>query len=323
MAGKKLTASIIQLVLLIATVSCNKYAPSEFPEDPELHSKDSITLLLSNIMNPDSIEKTVIWLQTMGTRFALAPDNREVALRIRNKFLQMGYSDSRLDSFRISLRWNNTDYSICNYNVITQLRGSLYPDSIMVIGAHYDAIVKSGDPFAQTPGANDNASGVAAMAEIARVMKNKNYIPKTSIQFVAFGAEEIGLLGSMDYAVKTGPSGRAVKMMINNDMIANVISPNTNTWEINIIDYENAHDLFKRARSMCARYTDLISTNDTINYKRSDSYSFFLNNYKAIYFASNSKDNYYHTLNDIYTNCNFEFCTAAAKISCALLVFSD
>lgn len=323
MAGKDLKGYLLMVIFLITMVSCYKYTTYEFPEDPELHRKDSITLVLNNIMNPDSIKKTVVWMQAMGTRFALAPNNREVAIKIRNKFKQMGYPDSRLDSFLVSVKWNNTDYSMRNYNVITELRGSLYPDSIMIIGAHYDAKVSSADPFLLTPGANDNASGVAAMTEIARVMKEKKYLPKTSIHFVAFGAEEIGLLGSSYYAGKIGPAGRFVKIMINNDMIANVISSNTYTWEINILKYRNAVDLFYKAKSYCNRYTDLISTDDTTNYKRSDSYPFFLNNYEAVYFASNSRDSYYHTINDVEANCNFDFCTAVAKISCALLVNCD
>jgi leucyl aminopeptidase len=323
MRGKNLTGYILLAIILVASVRCKKYTPYEFPEDPEIHRKDSITLVLNNILSPDSIEKTVVWLQNMVTRFALAGNNREVAAKIRDKFVKMGYTDSRLDSFWISKTWNSQNYSMWQYNVITELRGLVYPDSVMVIGSHYDAIVSSGNPFISTPGANDNAGGVAAMAEIARVMKNKNYSPLTSIQFVAFGAEEIGLLGSRDYAGKIGSSGGAIKMMINNDMIANVISSNVNTWEINIVSYKNSLELLNKAKSLRSRYTSLISTYDSTNYNKSDSYSFFLNNYKAIYFASNNKYSYYHTVNDIAANCNFDFCTAVAKISCALLVYSD
>ena len=323
MAVKNLTLYFFQAIIFIAAVSCERYAPLEFPADTELHRRDSITLVLNSTMNADSIEKTVVWLQEMGTRFALAPNSREVALKIRNKFIKMGYIDSRLDSFMVAKRWNNKDYSVRNYNVITELRGTLSNDSVMIIGSHYDAIVSSGDPFTSTPGANDNASGVAALTEIARVMKSRNYSPLITIQFVAFGAEEIGLLGSGYYAAKLRSAGIPVKMMINNDMIANVISSNNKTWEINILRYGNSVDLYSKARYYCGKYTGLISTNDTSNYKRSDSYPFFLNSIKAIYFSSNGIDNNYHTANDIAANCNFDFCTLAAKISCAMLVYYD
>jgi Zn-dependent M28 family amino/carboxypeptidase len=54
------------------------------------------------------------------------------------------------------------------------------------------------------PGANDNASGVAATLEIARVMKKFNFRPGYTIMFLAFGAEELGLLGSRDFAADPG-----------------------------------------------------------------------------------------------------------------------
>ena len=81
-------------------------------------------------------------------------------------------------------------------------------------------MLSSGDPGAGAPGANDNASGVAAMIEIARVMKSRKYTPAISIQFIAFGAEELGFLGSADFAAKLAFLCRPLKFMINNDMIA-------------------------------------------------------------------------------------------------------
>ena len=49
------------------------------------------------------------------------------------------------------------------------------------------------------PGANDDASGVAVLLEIARSWKEQGYIPKRSVIFVAWDAEELGLLGSIHY----------------------------------------------------------------------------------------------------------------------------
>jgi Zn-dependent M28 family amino/carboxypeptidase len=193
----------------------------------------------------------------------------------------------------------------------------------MIIGAHYDAMVGPEDPFIRTPGADDNASGTAAMMEIARVMRMKNYRPLSSIQFIAFGAEELGLLGSYDYAGRIGPSGRFVKLMINNDMIGYVSSSNPVNWKVNIINYSNATELLEKSRSMCNLYTDIKYTNDNTDYNRSDSYAFFLNNYKAVFFISGSLSLYYHTLNDTYLICNFDFCREVAALSCALLVWSD
>ena len=78
---------------------------------------------------------------------------------------------------------------------VTRL-GEVYPDEIIIVGAHYDAVVGA-------PGANDNGSGVAALLELADRFKNEE-VPRT-IRFVAFVNEEpphfmAGTMGSDFYA---------------------------------------------------------------------------------------------------------------------------
>lgn len=107
----------------------------------------------------------------MITRFALSDIHREIALQIQTRFKKIGFSDTRIDSFLINKLYQNIIYQQWQYNVVATLRGSTYPDSVCIIGAHYDDNLKTGDPFSIIPGANDNAGGVAAALEIARVMK--------------------------------------------------------------------------------------------------------------------------------------------------------
>lgn len=81
----------------------------------------------------------------------------------------------------------------------------------VVIGAHYDS-VRAG------PGANDNASGTATVVELARITVARQY-PFT-VRFVAFGAEEIGLLGSRHFvALLDDAARRSILAMINLDMV--------------------------------------------------------------------------------------------------------
>ena len=311
------------LILTVSLASCVKYPPYELPTDQVREKKSATAKLLTKSLASDSISHNVQWLQSMGTRFALAGNHREVAVSIRNKFRKMGYTDARLDSFDIAGNFRSVPYTSRQYNVIAELRGSRYPDSLMIIGSHYDDFAGPGDPIAAAPGANDNASGVAAMMEIARAMKRNDYEPLSSIHFVAFAAEELGLLGSYNYAGKMFPSGKNVKLMINNDMIANVSNSNTTTWKVNIVNYDNAVDLVEKSRSMCNLYTFISTTNDNTYFKSSDSYPFYMNRYKAVFYISASEDAFYHTTGDTYDKLNFIFCTEVAKLSCALLVWSD
>lgn len=100
----------------------------------------------------------------------------------------------------------DTDYGLRTaYNVIGEVPGVTEPERQTLVGAHYDHVGQGRFTLYATPpagsdliynGADDNASGVAAMLEAARVLAGSR--PARSLWFVAFGAEEEGLLGSKE-----------------------------------------------------------------------------------------------------------------------------
>ncbi len=96
---------------------------------------------------------------------------------------------------------------------VVGIRASKEPEAkILIIGGHYDSVPAG-------PGANDNASGTAVVMELARVLQGQ--FPQFELRFVAFGAEEIGLVGSTSYADKLSEAERLrVKAMINIDMVS-------------------------------------------------------------------------------------------------------
>lgn len=84
-------------------------------------------------------------------------------------------------------------------------------EGTIVMGAHYDCV--------DTPGANDNASGVATMLEAARILSSQKLA--YDIKFIAFGAEEIGLVGSYEYVASLSDEEfQNTVAMINMDMVA-------------------------------------------------------------------------------------------------------
>ena len=98
-------------------------------------------------------------------------------------------------------------------NVIGTLEGTHPDQGIVYIGGHYDSV--SG-----APGANDDASGVAATLEVARVLSTKGHRTKATLKFIAFGAEEIGLDGSYLYVDENFDEVTTMGLgMVNLDMI--------------------------------------------------------------------------------------------------------
>ncbi len=89
---------------------------------------------------------------------------------------------------------------ITNYksqNVIGYVEGEEHPDSIIILSAHYDHLGMMGDKV-YFPGANDNASGVAMLLSLVYHYTHKE-LPKKTMVFIAFGAEESGLIGSKHF----------------------------------------------------------------------------------------------------------------------------
>ena len=112
-------------------------------------------------------------------------------------------------------------------NVVGLLRGSEAPDEYFVYMAHWDhfgtdeALVAAGEDGIYN-GAFDNASGTAAMLEIAEAFGTRDRAPRRSILFVAVTAEEQGLLGSRHYAENpVVPLGRTVAGL-NMDAVNNI-----------------------------------------------------------------------------------------------------
>ncbi len=126
-------------------------------------------------------------------------------------------------SFRVNLTTDVRQEPVKVNNVAGYLRGRT--DEYLIIGAHYDH-VGTGEQFSMAstgrgavhPGADDNASGVSAVIELARWFSGRPR-PRRGILFLAFAAEEIGLLGS-NYYVENPilPLSQAIAM-INMDMI--------------------------------------------------------------------------------------------------------
>ena len=317
----KVRLIFILFIIIPASLIVSTCSKDEENRDREL--KEALTTRLIKDINADSLQSVVQWLQGMGTRFALADNHRDVAVNIKNRFIRLGYNDCRLDSFMITRVYRGINYEQWQYNVIASITGTDHPDSVCVMGAHYDSILSSGDPFSAAPGANDNASGTAATMELARVMKKNNYTPANTIEFVAFGSEELGLYGSHDYARDAFMSSKKIKFMLNNDMVSFMPSTNKEVWSVNIMDYDNSHGLRTEAETLIEKYCELNYFNNNTFNRQSDSYPFFVNGYKALFFYSGASDPFYHTLEDTAEKYNFEYCREIVKVSCALLVYNN
>ncbi len=108
-------------------------------------------------------------------------------------------SNGRLYTFDQEFQVTYAGLTTRQYNVAAVIQGTEPGAGTVVVGAHYDSVgqpMDSGTAYA--PGANDNATGVAAIIEIARILSARPH--RSSIMLVAFSAEEIGRRGSIAFA---------------------------------------------------------------------------------------------------------------------------
>ncbi len=126
------------------------------------------------------------------------------------------YIEKRLTSYRCRPRRQSFTYSgNTYYNVFGEVEGTSCGDGVLVVGAHYDTVVGS-------PGADDNASGIAGLLELARLASEKPL--KRTVRFVAFSLEEppvflTSRMGSYVHAKGLRDEGAVLLGMISLEML--------------------------------------------------------------------------------------------------------
>ncbi|MBI5623417.1 MAG: M20/M25/M40 family metallo-hydrolase [Elusimicrobia bacterium] len=129
----------------------------------------------------------------------------------RWKELSQGRADMSVSLFRHE-GWEQE-------SVILTVAGTVEPQKVVVLGGHADSIAGwYGGSDAVAPGADDNASGVAALTEAVRIIVVSGYRPKRTLKFMAYAAEEVGLRGSRDIADAFKKDGVAVQGAFQLDM---------------------------------------------------------------------------------------------------------
>ena len=271
---------------------------------------DSTIAQIVSAVNADSVRYIIQSLQDFETRFLFASTRDSVAGWIKAQFIRWGYTDVVIDSFVYDGTWQK--------NVVATLPGIYTPDKINIVGGHHDSY-SSGDPMVFAPGADDNASGTSAVLEMARVLKETNYQPESTIKFITFAAEEYGLWGSKDYALKAYNSGMDINIMINHDMISHTYSPVANsTVDIN---YYSGFEYLRELAMYCTQTYSLITPYiGSQNSAGSDSHSFWQLGFPSVYFEERDFSPYYHSPADTIGNYSMEFCAEVIKSSCATLL---
>lgn len=192
------------------------------PVDP------SILALMSEVQN-DRLMYAMSSLVAMQTRHVLsAKDDPQRGIGAARDWLlaqfdeiQDAHPDRHIDVWTQPVQFTWRTLEVRSENIVVVLPGQDVGGGVIVVGAHYDSAgADLYDGISAAPGANDNASGVAALLEIAHIMARSPH--RATLVFVAFTAEESGRQGSMtfvqDYLQAQNPP-IAIRGMINLDTL--------------------------------------------------------------------------------------------------------
>ena len=155
-------------------------------------------------VNLDLLMQDVYWLadDLRQGRESGTPSEDEVGNWIQQRFYSLGLEpfdllglENFVHSFKFSRKnEENEDRVFYGENIMGVLRGTDNQDEYVLVSAHYDHLGNQDGTIYN--GADDDATGVAAMLEIARIFSGARRAMKKSILFIAFSGEELGALGS-------------------------------------------------------------------------------------------------------------------------------
>ncbi|MBI9052932.1 MAG: M28 family peptidase [Bacteroidales bacterium] len=217
---------------------------------------------------------------------------------------------------KISVKTEKINNTIETENIIGIIPGS--SDKSILISAHYDHLEANGDIY--YPGADDNASGTAALLELAEVFsKIKNL--KYNIIFLATSAEELGLLGSEYHVNSENFDASKILINLNIDMIGRYDAKHEPTdnfiYAIGAAQYPEYIPYLELADSLYQNceidYSLGKSSGIPTLYRQSDQFSFHKKGIPAIFFFS-GLHNDYHTPRDVANKINFDILTNRVKL---------
>lgn len=227
--------------------------------------------LLMDQVSQDSMRATVEYMQAFGSRVWNTENAYATSDWIAQRMEALGLEVEQQDFYAST--WLGSDNAAPN--VIGIQRGTLYPDTYVVCGSHFDSFSWSGI----CPGADDNATGVASVLETARLLTQYEF--DYSIIYCAFGCEEMGLYGSEAYASRCREQGMDIIGYFNNDMNGYLYGDKVHIHQIYPTSSEPCGAFYRSVGA--AYFPEMVIEHKNFSSGDSDHTSFNNNGYQGLY----------------------------------------
>lgn len=282
----------------------------ERPMTQQAYLQESISMLDSQ-----RLFKTVTDLSAFRNRFYKSDYGVKAAEFIASQFqtIAKNRSDVKVELFKHS-KWAQP-------SVIATIAGQgPNKNEIVVIGGHEDSInqMAFGSKEQVAPGADDNASGIATVLEVYRVLIETGFKPNRTLMFMGYAAEEVGLLGSQEIANQFKKEGKAVVAVAQFDMTAFVGSGDQVVF---MTDFTNP-ELTQFSQKLMDTYVKAKWSTDQCGYACSDHASWTKAGYSSImpFEATMNGDNKdIHTPRDLISKLDFKHGLHFAKLALSFM----
>lgn len=279
-------AVLSQPVTMLATL-----APSY-----SIDNQATVTPFLTQ-MQDSQIGQTIVDMSVFPNRYYTTTNGVNASNWLKTKWQQMtsGRSDILVEQFSHA-GW-------AQKSVILTMQGTDNASEVIVLGGHLDSInLNDRSEAAKAPGADDDASGIASLTEVIRVMVANNYKPRRTIKFIGYSAEEVGLKGSAEIAKKF----KAENVNVVGVMQLDMTNYKGSAKDIYLYtDYTNSAQNTFVANLIAAYLPSLTVGTDVCGYACSDHASWTAQGYPAsmpFETLMNQANPNIHTPSDTYTN---------------------
>ena len=317
-------------VCRISVIACVDNISSIQGEDSDINKQ---TDLILEQVNSTKLKEWINILSSFHTRHTKSSHIESVAYWLKNEFEKI--CENRVFVLNFTQRDENQTYHLKNIictipGSITSFQDNNYNNTI-IIGAHYDSRAENiNNTEARAPGADDNASGVSAILELARILSHLNL--KLNLAFVLFSGEEQGKWGSNSYVKYLDDNNRTknIDLYINFDMIG--YRPSNESGQV-ILEYDVGNKYLQNdnysktialfIKQIASNYTNLQVQLSKLGNSDFIPFEAFGRTVIGIHDGGVTENPNYHKSSDTPHTLNIEYITSITKMTLATILELD
>jgi len=306
---RKLVGIITCTLLIVASVYSVSSMISEVTYDEDTpysntakQSIDTDIVAMIQQVNESLIAGYLEGLVSFGPRVTGSKNCSDAADYILDEFKKLGL-DAYIDP------WTYPRYS-CQNVVATHYGTDISSDAIIIICAHYDS-------YENSPGANDDGSGIAAMLSIANICSTYSF--NYTIRFIAFSGEEAGTYGSHAYAKNAYEKRENIRVVFNLETFGNTSEGGKDLF---ILKTERTEWISQFSQEISEKYYPFCNlTILPIGNRPCDHQAFLEYGYDAVQYVQLNRGDYpMHTPEDSLDKINYSYLVNVTKLILAIVV---